>query len=85
MDVFWTRGAYNEDMDKAPARPQHLFIVRLWSEAVEPTPAGWRGSVEHVASGQKLYFTALADLSDFIALRLAGLDDPGPLKIGKQR
>jgi len=28
-----------------------------------------RGSVEHIPSGQKFYFTSLNDLSDFIALK----------------
>ncbi len=52
-----------------PTRLQHLFIVRLWSEAVPPQPAQWRGSVTHIPSGQQFYFTALADLNDFIYLR----------------
>jgi len=56
-------------MDALPARSQHLFIVRLWSETAQP--GYWRGSVEHVPSGQKLYFTSLGDLNDFITLRLA--------------
>jgi hypothetical protein len=56
-------------MELRPDRPQHLFIVRLWSENKPPGP--WRGSVEHVPTGQKLYFTSLGDMNDFITLRLA--------------
>jgi len=56
-------------MEKKPAPSQHLFVVRLWSETAEKTRISLRGSVEHVPSGQKLYFTALDDLSDFIALK----------------
>lgn len=49
---------------------RHLFIVRLWSEPHQPTPQAWRGSVEHIPSGQRLYFSSLIDLADFIGLRL---------------
>jgi len=57
-------------MDEIPTRPQHLFIVRLWSDDPSPSRTRWRGSVEHVASKQKIYFTSLGDLQDFIALHL---------------
>ncbi len=50
----------------------HLFIVRLWREAAEPPAWPWRGSVEHVPSGQRLHFSTLADLTDFMTWRLAG-------------
>jgi hypothetical protein len=53
-----------------PTRPQHLFVVRLWAEQSVSAPVQWRGSVEHVASGQRFYFTSLADMNDFIALQL---------------
>lgn len=56
-------------MDTKPAPLQHLFVVRLWSEAAEKTRLPLRGSVEHIPSGQRLYFTSLNDLSDFIALK----------------
>jgi hypothetical protein len=68
-------------MSEAPRRPQHVFIVRLWTEAAEPTTAQWRGSVEHVPSAQRLYFVSLGDLTDFIVLhtkwkREPALDQP---------
>ncbi len=49
----------------------HLFIVRVWPEPAGSRAWPWRGSVEHVSSGQRLYFSALADLNDFITWRLA--------------
>ena len=52
-------------------RHQHLFIVRLWREPGRQSRGPWRGSVEHVPSGQRCYYSALADLTDFITLRLA--------------
>jgi len=56
-------------MDKKPIPPQHLFVVRLWSETAGKNQIPLRGSVEHIPSGQKFYFTSLNDLSDFIALK----------------
>ena len=57
-------------MDETTFNSQFLFIVRIW--LVEGGRDGaWRGSVEHVPSGQKLYFTSLGDLNDFIARRLS--------------
>lgn len=57
-------------------RRDHLFIVRIWLEPgaeVRPTPAsgqldemGWRGSVQHVRSGERIYFRRLADLNEFM-------------------
>jgi hypothetical protein len=49
---------------------QHLFLVRMWQEGTPPSSKAWRGSVEHVPSGQRIYFSSLRDLDDFIVLRL---------------
>ncbi len=59
-------------MSDAADRPHHLFIVRLWRESGRTSPGQWRGSVEHVPSGRRLYFVSLSDLADFITLRLDG-------------
>ncbi|MBE2200781.1 MAG: hypothetical protein IAE79_19370 [Anaerolinea sp.] len=57
-------------MDETTTHSQFLFIVRIW--LVEEGRGGaWRGSVEQVPAGQKLYFTSLGDLNDFIALHLS--------------
>ena len=50
-------------------RTQHLFVVRVWQESGDIAPGPWRGSVEHVRSGQRLYFVSLTDLADFITWR----------------
>jgi len=69
-------------MNEISARPQHLFVVRLWTEAANADPLHWRGSVEHVSTGKKIYFTSLGDLNDFITLHLSG---PAPsLSKGKE-
>ncbi|MFZ5820635.1 MAG: hypothetical protein ACOYYJ_12120 [Chloroflexota bacterium] len=56
-------------MDKKFSPGQQLFVVRLWTETTQISQVPLRGSVEHVPSGQKLYFTSLDALSDFIALK----------------
>jgi hypothetical protein len=63
-------------MNEKPSRPQHLFIVRLWSETEHLHQIPYRGSVEDISTGQKLYFTSLGDLTDFIALKAAVRSQP---------
>ena len=58
----------------------HLFIVRLRRESYGADAWPWRGSVEHVRSGQRLNFATLADLNDFIIWRL---DKPASLTSGE--
>ncbi len=55
---------------QSAGRLEHLFIVRVWQEPAQVKSAEWRGSVEHVPSGQRLYFISFNDLNDFIRLRL---------------
>jgi hypothetical protein len=55
----------------SPDRTEHLFVVRVWRETKGASPDTWRGSIEHVATQQRLFFTSLADAHDFIAARLS--------------
>lgn len=49
-------------------RSQHLFVVRTWRETSDVVPADqWRGSVEHVPTGQRLHFSTLGQLMQFVA------------------
>jgi len=50
---------------EAPASRQ-MFIVRVWEEPSRERPGAWRGSVDHVGSGQRFYFARLDDLQAFI-------------------
>jgi hypothetical protein len=50
-------------------RREHLFVVRLWFESANDR-GQWRGSVEHVDTGQRLYFASLSDMTEFIQHRL---------------
>jgi hypothetical protein len=52
---------------------QHLFVVRVWHEpGGAGAPGQWRGTVEHVPSGQRRYFIALDALAEFVASKLDG-------------
>lgn len=58
----------------AKHRTDHLFIVRIWQEPGSAEAAGemiWRGSVQHVRSGERIYFRQLADLNEFIRSQLS--------------
>lgn len=57
-------------MSPSIERPEHLFIVRVWQEPDQVQSGRWRGSIEHVPSGQRMYFASFNDLNDFIRLRL---------------
>ena len=54
-----------------------VFVIRIW---LEPSADGGsrRGYVEYVATGQRRYFSALADAAEFIAALAAMAHDHGP-------
>jgi hypothetical protein len=57
------------------------FIVRVWCESGEH-PGGevraWRGSAEHVASGERVFFSELEAVLVFMKphLQALGIDEP---------
>jgi hypothetical protein len=53
-------------------RQEHLFVVRLWTEA----PGVIRGFVDHIQSGQRLYFAEPQTIVDFLHLRLRENETP---------
>lgn len=58
----------------------HSFILRCWREPTErkETAPVWRGEVEHVHTGKRLYFKTFEELETFLASHL-------PEFIGKKR
>lgn len=55
-------------------RIEHVFLVRVWRE---PGPdVAWRGSVDHVGSGKREYFSALGALVGHVEDRLASEATP---------
>jgi hypothetical protein len=53
-------------------RLERVFTLRLWREA--GAESAMRGSLVEVANGRRFFFTHLADLKDFLSLRL---NEPG--------
>ncbi|MBB1061177.1 hypothetical protein [Marilutibacter spongiae] len=51
------------------------FIVRVWNERrdADAVAAEWRGSVEHVQSGQRTFFRHLETVVDFMKPHLEGI------------
>ena len=56
-------------MDREEQRTEHVFLVRMWRERGGDDPS-WRGSVQHVASGRRLFVGSAGEVGDFIALQL---------------
>lgn len=55
-------------MPNSSRRSHHLFVVRTWQEANHVAPDDqWRGSVEHIPTGQRLYFSSLEQLCQFVS------------------
>lgn len=52
-----------------------VFIVRIWCERgdADATMPEWRGSVEHVESGQRVFFRNLEAVVDFMKPHLLGI------------
>jgi hypothetical protein len=52
------------------ARRKEAFLVTLWFEPRDPEEPGaetWRGSVVHLATKQRRYFSDFLDLCTFLA------------------
>jgi len=58
------------DSEQLAAEPGDTvaFIVRIWREAMDGDghTTSWRGSIERVGSGHRLYFSELAGIARFI-------------------
>jgi hypothetical protein len=52
-----------------------VFIVRVWCERgnADSAVSEWRGSVEHVQSGQRTFFRHLEAIIEFMKPRLEGI------------
>jgi hypothetical protein len=62
-------------MVDANLRSEHLFVVRVWREA-GTRGRSCRGYVVHVPTKQRMYFSELGDLLEFIRLRFDGAGVP---------
>jgi hypothetical protein len=61
------------------------FIIRIWRDDREDTftEVVWRGSIENVRSGDKVYFRKLAVIEDFLKQQLLNIGiEPGQQQPG---
>jgi len=58
------------------------FIVRVWCESGElpGVVRAWRGSIEHVGSGERSFFTELDDVTAFMKPHLVRLGIAEPTR-----
>ncbi|HEY7982404.1 MAG TPA: hypothetical protein VID19_13090 [Candidatus Eremiobacteraceae bacterium] len=66
LDGGGTALGYDAHME----RREHRFVVHVWFESAGNAEGQWRGEIDHVGHGRRLYFSSLGDLIDFIKLRL---------------
>src|SRR6188768_1735483 len=58
------------------------FIVRIWRERGEGLTASqeWRGAIEHVQSGQRIFFRDLSAIANFMKPHLEQIGIEAPLR-----
>lgn len=57
------------EIDEQAIRPKgHAFVVRIWRQPAGDVEKGlvWRGSIDDVGGGERLYFSDLAAIARFI-------------------
>ena len=57
------------------SRNTYSFVIRIWYEVVDEQGKvkTWRGSIEQVSNGKRLYFDKIEEFLDFIKIE-SGLD-----------
>lgn len=58
-------------------RRELAFLVRMWLPQGARGEGEWRGSIQEVASGKRLFVTCARDIADFIAVQLAAQSENG--------
>lgn len=61
-----------------PVRRSQLFMVRMWPEDLGGGQTDWRGSVQHVNSGEVRYFRDWPTLEAFVEGQIHTYDEARP-------
>jgi hypothetical protein len=56
-------------------RREITFVVRMWVPEGEDGSRPWRGSIQEVGSGKRLFISGTRDIGDFISEHLLSLDE----------
>ena len=59
-------------------RFERVFVLRIWREGGSSPASAMRGSVVELGNDRRFFFTELADLKDFLSLRLTASDRGQP-------
>jgi hypothetical protein len=59
-------------------RQSHLFTVRMWQEELGEGQSEWRGKLQHVQSGEVLYFRQWSALVASLEKMLAEFEARSP-------
>ncbi len=54
----------------------HLFVIRVWAQAIEHGHTEWRGRVQHVPTGEVHYFREWADMLTIVQQMLPAEGGP---------
>jgi hypothetical protein len=81
------------DQEHTTRYASQLFTIRVWQEAADSTEPEWRGRLQHVPSGEVLYFRSWDMLVRHIVSMLPGREgatlhfaaDPDLVKEGTAR
>ena len=68
--------AVMNDADQ-PGWGSHLFTLRLWLEDLGNGQTDWRGSIQHVSSGEARYFRDWPTVETFVEGLLCTIDAEG--------
>ena len=61
--------------EKPDSQPRsHVFMVRVWEEAIGPQQSEWRGRVQLLTTGETRYFREWTGLAPLLVTLLADLD-----------
>ena len=66
-----------DDDSGRPAHSSHLFMLRLWPEDLGNGQTDWRGSIQHVSSGEARYFRDWPTVETFVEGLLCTIDAEG--------
>lgn len=60
-----------------PGHHSHLFTLRVWTEMVDAEEREWRGTVQHVSSGESRHFRDWSTLIDHVIALLKRVEGRG--------
>jgi len=65
----------DEEYVRSFCKHTYSFILRFWLEPreIEDAEPEWRGEVEHVAAGKRVYFSSLEELKQILGSYVPGI------------